>query len=158
MKRTTRLLSGTALALALASAPAASAGVAPLAAIQGTWAIGSIQADSSYNVGAGTLTFDGNGGVTGFLSYNYDSEYCVNMPVSGTYNVNPGKLSATATMTVTTVTTGTCAGLGDDETLTLAISLGNNLKTFYFTEIDPKVEGNFIYSEGYALAGVGTHF
>jgi hypothetical protein len=158
MKRTTRLLSGTALALALASAPAARAGVAPNAAIQGTWAIGSIQADSSYNVGAGTLTFDGNGGVTGFLSYNYDSEYCVNMPVSGTYNVNPGKLSATATMTVTTVTTGTCAGLGDDETLTLALSLGNNFKTFYFTEIDPKVEGNFIYSEGYALAGVGTHF
>jgi hypothetical protein len=152
------LLSGAALALSLATAMPARAGTAPNASIQGTWAIGSIVSDSSYNVGAGTLTFDGNGGVTGFLSYNYDSQYCVNIPVSGTYNVNPGKLSATAAMTVTSVNTGDCANLGDGDTLTLALSLGNNLKTFYFTEIDPKVSGNFLSDFAYPLAGVATHF
>jgi hypothetical protein len=92
------LLSGAALALSLATAMPARAGTPPNGAVQGTWAFGSSVGDGGYTVGAGTLTFDGSGGVTGVLNLTDDGTYCIGMGLSGSYTVNPGKLSGTATM------------------------------------------------------------
>ena len=146
------------LGVSFATAKPARAGTPPNAAVQGTWAFGSSANDGAYNVAAGTLTFDGNGGVTGVLSYNYDSQYCIGTGLSGTYVVNPGKLSGTATMTVSSVNTNNCAYLANGDTLTLAFYLGSNLKIFNYAEIDQKLSGFFIYDYGYPLGGTGTHF
>lgn len=92
------------------------------------------------------------------MSYNYDSQYCVGTGLSGTYVVNPGKLSGTATMTVSSVNTNNCDNLANGDTLTLAFYLGSNLKIFNYTEIDQKVSGFFIDDFGYPMGGTGTHF
>ena len=117
MKRTVMLLSSAALALSFAAAKPAHAGSPPNAAIQGTWAFGSNVQESGIRQSNGTLTFDGNGGVTGVITYNDDGTVCQGMSVSGTYNVNPGKLSGTAVMTVSSVNTSNCALTGDGDTL-----------------------------------------
>ena len=158
MKRTVMLLSSAALALSFAAAKPAHAGSPPNAAVQGTWAFGSyISSDS--NVANGTLTFDGNGGVTGVLNYFSDGYYCAGMGLNGSYVVNPGKLSGTATMTATSVSNAACGDAGDGDTVTLAFFLSNSLKTMNYVEIDPDSPG-FLPDEfeDYALGGPATHF
>lgn len=158
MKRTVTLLSGAALAFSLASALPARAVTPPLGAVQGTWAFGSVPGDEYDGVTNGTLVFDGNGNVTGILNSNADGAFCVGMPLSGTYVVNPGKLSGTATMTVSSVTTGNCADYGDGDILTLNFFLANNLKTFNYVEIDPEETGYFTEDFYGPLGGQGTHW
>jgi hypothetical protein len=158
MKRIVLLLSGFALALSVGVARPARAGSPPTAAIQGTWAFVSTTGVEGYTVGVGNLTFDGKGGVTGVLNYNYDSEYCVGMALSGSYTVNPGKLSGSASMSVASVNTNTCSLTGDGDTLTLAFYLGSNLKTLNYVEIDPDSAGYLVNDFGAALTGPATHF
>ena len=158
MKRTAMLLSGAALALSLATAMPARAGTAPNASVQGTWAFGTSGGDGGYTVGAGTLTFDGIGGVTGVLSLTDDGTYCVGMGLSGSYVVNPGKLSGTATMTLSSVSTGDCGLTGDGDTVTLAFSLANSLKAFNYVEIDPDLSGFLPFDFDGAMAGPAVHF
>jgi hypothetical protein len=158
MKRTVMLLSSAALALSFAAAKPARAGSPPNAAVQGTWAFGTsvqYEGDAQSN---GTLTFDGNGGVTGVITYNDDGTVCQGMTVSGTYNVNPGKLSGTAVMTVTSVNTSNCALTGDGDTLSIAFSMFNGLKGMNFLETDPEASGYFYHSFDSPLFGVATHF
>jgi hypothetical protein len=153
------LLSSAALALSFAAAKPARAGSPPNAAVQGTWSFGSNYGSSEYTEGNGTLTFDGNGGIKGELNYESDGVYCVGMGLNGSYVVNPGKLSGTATMTATSVSNAACGDTGDGDTVTLAFFLANNLKTFTYVEMDPNVIG-FLPAdfEAAALAGVATHF
>jgi hypothetical protein len=152
------LLSGAALALSFATAKPARAGTAPNASVQGTWAFGSTIGDEEEGVTNGTLTFDGNGNVTGILNSNADGAACVGMGLSGTYVVNPGKLSGTATMTLSSVTTNNCADYGDGDILTLNFFLANSLKTFNYVEIDPEAAGYFTEDFYGPLGGQGTHF
>lgn len=158
MKRAVMLFSSAALALSFATAKPARAGSPPNAAVQGTWAFGS-NVTSDSNVANGTLTFDGNGGVTGVLNYFSDGYYCAGMGLSGTYVVNPGKLSGSASMTAVSVNNAACGNSGDGDTVTLAFFLSNNLKTMSFVEADPLAAGFLPYDfEDYALGGSATHF
>jgi hypothetical protein len=158
MKRTVMLLSSAALVLSFAAAEPARAGSPPNAAVQGTWAFGSNVQESGLRQSNGTLTFDGNGGVTGIITYNNDGTVCQGMSVSGTYNVNPGKLSGTAVMTVASVNTSNCALTGDGDTLSIAFSMFNSLKGINFMETDAQSVGYFYDSFGSPLFGVATHF
>jgi hypothetical protein len=157
MKRILTLFSGAALALSLGAQPARAA-TPPNGAIQGTWAFGANVLYTGGNQSVGTFTFDGNGGVTGVIDFNYfGTAICNGITVSGTYTVNPGRQSGTAVMTLSSVSTGTCDDAGDGDTLSLAFYLGNNLKTMNFVETDPDEDGYFIF-EFYNFAGVATHF
>jgi len=152
------LLSGAALALSLASAGPARAVTPPNGAVQGTWAFGAyVYTDE--NVANGTLTFDGNGGVSGVLNYFTDGIYCTGMTMSGTYVVNPGKLSGRASMTVVSVDNAACGNAGDGDILTMDFYLSNGLKTLSYVETDPDSSGFLPYDfDDGELAGPATHF
>jgi hypothetical protein len=158
MKRALTLISGAALALSVAAAQPARAVTPPNGAVQGTWAFGSNFFYDDESEAAGSLTFDGNGGVTGILSADSDGVYCAGMGLSGTYVVNPGKLRGTATMTISSVSTGNCASLGDGDTLTIVFNLANNFKTFTYVEVDPDSAGYFPDDFSGAISGPATHF
>jgi hypothetical protein len=151
-------LSSAALALSFATARPARASTAPNASIQGTWAFGSTIGDGEDGVTNGTLTFDGNGNVTGILNSNGDGGICVGMGLSGTYVVNPGKLSGIATMTISSVNTNNCDDTGDGDTLTLNFFMASSLKTFNYVEIDPEATGYFTEDFYGPLGGQGTHW
>jgi hypothetical protein len=153
------LLSGAALAFSLASAGPARAVTPPNGAVQGTWAFGSYVAEDDENVANGTLTFDGDGGVTGVLNYFTDGIYCTGMTMSGTYVVNPGKLSGRASMTVASVNNAACDNAGDGDTLSMDFYLSNGLKTLSYVETDPDAVGFLPYDfDDGVLAGPATHF
>jgi hypothetical protein len=158
MKRNLTLLSIAALAFSVAAAQPARAVTPPYGVMQGTWAFGSNYYNEDYGEAGGSLTFDGNGGVTGILNVASDGIYCVGMGLSGTYVVNPGKLSGTATMTISSVTTGNCANAGEGDTLTIAFSLANNFKTVTYVEMDQYTSGHFMYTFDGAVSGPATHF
>jgi len=158
MKRTVMLLSSAALALSFAAARPARAGSPPNAAVQGTWAFGVNVQYEGVSQANGTFTFDGRGGVTGVLNYNYDGTVCDGMTLSGTYTVAPGKLKGTALLTLASVDSSNCADTGDGDTLTLAFSMANALKTMNFEESDEYLPGYFYRSFESPLSGVATHF
>jgi hypothetical protein len=152
------LLSGAALTLSFAGALPAHAVTPPNGVVQGTWALGSSQGYESDGATDGTLIFDGNGGVTGILNSNADGAVCAGMPMSGTYVVNPGKLSGTATLTISSVSTNNCADLGDTDILTLQFFLASNLKTFNYVEVDQDLPGYFPNDFYGTLGGQATHW
>jgi hypothetical protein len=158
MKRSLTLLSIAALAFSVATPQPARAVTPPYGVMQGTWAFGSNYYAEDYGEAGGSLTFNGNGGVTGILNAASDGVYCVGMGLTGTYVVNPGKLSGTATMTISSVTTGNCANAGNGDTLTIAFNLANNFKTFTYVEMDPDTTGYFIDTFGGPISGPATHF
>jgi hypothetical protein len=158
VKRNTIILSSAALALSLAAAQLVRAATPPLGVVQGTWAFGSTQGADGAGATDGTLIFDGNGGVTGFLYSNADGSICAGMPMNGTYVINPGKLSGTATLTISSVTTNNCADDGDGAILTLQFFLASNLKTFNYVEVDQEIQGYFPYYFYGPLGGQATHW
>ena len=158
MKRTAMILSGAALALSFAAARPARAGSPPNAAVHGTWALGSVQGWEGDGATNGTLIFDGNGNVTGILNSNADGSVCAGMPMTGTYVVNPGKLSGTATLTISSVSTNNCGDYGDGSILILQFFLASNFKTFNYVEIDPDLAGYFSYYFYGPLGGQATHW
>ena len=81
------------------------------------------------------------------------------MTMSGTYVVNPGKLSGSASMTVVSVANSACGNNGDGDTLTMDFYLSNGLKTLSYVETDPDDEGYLPYDfDDGVLAGPATHF
>ncbi|MGA2409413.1 MAG: hypothetical protein ABSG46_03355 [Candidatus Binataceae bacterium] len=158
MKRTGSLISIAALVFSVASALPARAVTPPNGAIQGTWAFGVDVQEEGLSQANGTLTFNGNGGVTGVLTYNFYNTVCQGMTLTGSYTVNPGKLSGTAIMTVTSVSTANCDELGNGDTLSLVFSMFNNLKGMNFMESDAKTTGSFYDAVDAPLWGVATHF
>jgi hypothetical protein len=112
-----------------------------------------------YTSAAGTLTFDGKGGLTGILNLNYDFEICGGMTLSGTYVVNSNR-TAVAYLTLTSVNTANCGNAGNGATMTLAMAFGakpaNAPVAFVdFAEMDPSVAGTYI-NNFYNFAGVGN--
>jgi hypothetical protein len=130
---------------------------APNASIQGTWAFGASALYEGEEQSNGTLTFDGRGGVTGIMNYAYGGTICAGMTLAGSYIVNPGKITGTASMTLESVDTANCAAMGDGDTLTINFALSNGLKNFTFNEIDPYTAGYFTV-DFEQLAGVAAHF
>ncbi len=112
-----------------------------------------------YSSAAGTLTFDGNGGLTGVLNLNYDYQVCQGMTLSGTYVVNSNR-TATAFLTLTSVNTSNCANAGNGDTMTLAMSFGAKLVNkplafVNFAEMDQYVVGVYM-DDFYNFTGVAT--
>jgi hypothetical protein len=112
-----------------------------------------------YVSAAGTLTFDGNGGLTGVLDLNYDYTICGDMTLSGTYVVNSNR-TAIAYLTLTSVNTANCANAGNGDTMTLAMSFGGKplnapVAFVNFAEMDPYAKGVYI-DDFYNFAGVAT--
>jgi hypothetical protein len=112
-----------------------------------------------YSMAVGTLTFDGNGGLTGVLDLNYDYEVCGGMTLNGTYVVNSNR-TATALLTLTSVNTANCANDGNGDIMTLAMSFGAkpfNARIAFvnFAEMDEYNTGTYI-DDFYNFAGVAT--
>jgi hypothetical protein len=112
-----------------------------------------------YSTAVGTLTFDGNGGLTGLLDLNYDYEVCGGMTLNGTYLVNSNR-TATALLTLTSVNTANCGNDGNGDTMTLAMSFGakpiNAPVAFVnFAEMDQYNAGTYI-EDFYNFAGMAT--
>jgi hypothetical protein len=67
--------------------------------LKGTFSFGSFNAYYGFDPAVGTLTFDGEGNVSGTMDINLDSTVCTGTTLSGTYTVNSDKLTGTATLT-----------------------------------------------------------
>jgi hypothetical protein len=67
--------------------------------LKGTFSFRSFNGYYGYEPAVGTLTFDGEGNVSGTMDINVDSTVCTGTTLSGTYTVNSDKLTGTATLT-----------------------------------------------------------
>jgi hypothetical protein len=127
--------------------------------LKGTYAFLQGSAQYGYTNSVGTLTFDGNGGVTGILNLNYDGTVCVGLTLDGTYVVNSGR-TATANLTMTSVSTANCANKGNGDTLALSLSFSGKplqaqVRVINLVEMDQDITGTFAGSF-YGLSGVAT--
>ena len=127
--------------------------------LKGTYAFLQGATEYGYTNSVGTLTFDGNGGVTGVLNLNYDGTVCVGTTLNGTYVVNSGR-AATANLTMTSVSTANCANDGNGDTLALSLSfsakpLEAQVIVINLVEMDQEIKGTFADSF-YGLSGVAT--
>jgi hypothetical protein len=112
-----------------------------------------------YTSAAGTLTFDGHGGLTGVLDLNYDYEICGGMTLSGTYVVNSNR-TASAFLSLISVNTANCTNTGNGATMNLSMSFGAKLPNapvafVNFAEMDQYDKGTYI-DDFYNFAGVAT--
>jgi len=127
--------------------------------LKGTYAFLQGSAQYGYTNSVGTLTFDGNGGVTGILNLNYDGTVCVGLTLDGTYVVNSGR-TATANLTMTSVSSANCANKGNGDTLALSLSFSGKplqaqVRVINLVEMDQDITGTFAGSF-YGLSGVAT--
>jgi len=107
---------------------------------------------------AGTLTFDGKGGVTGVISAVSDYDYvCANMTLVGTYTVYPTYNIGSAQMSLTSVSTGGCGLTGNGATLPIAITIGASGNTIYLAEMDDYSTGTY-GDDFYLFSAVGNHY
>ena len=67
--------------------------------LKGTFSFGSFNVYYGFEPAVGTLTFDGEGNVSGTMDINVDGTVCTGTTLSGTYTVNSDKLTGTATLT-----------------------------------------------------------
>ncbi len=127
--------------------------------LKGTYAFLQGATEYGYTSSVGTLTFDGNGGVTGVLNMNYDGDVCVGIILNGTYAVNSAR-SGTANLTMISVNTANCANQGNGDTLAIALSfsgkpLDASVRVINLVEMDQEIVGTFA-DDFYNLAGVAT--
>ena len=67
--------------------------------LKGTFSFRSFNGYYGFEPAVGTLTFDGEGNVSGTMDLNIDDVVCTGTTLSGTYTVNSDKLTGTATLT-----------------------------------------------------------
>jgi len=67
--------------------------------LKGTFSFRSFNGYYGFEPAVGTLTFDGEGNVSGTMDINVDGTVCTGTTLSGTYTVNSDKLTGTATLT-----------------------------------------------------------
>ena len=125
--------------------------------LQGNYTFFAPTGSENYYQGAGTLTFDGKGHVTGVMTYNAGEVICAGMTVNGTYTVYPGTAMASAQMALTSTNTNNCANLGNGDTLSAAISIGAGSNILYIAEMDPATTGYFAYDFKF-FGGTMTHY
>jgi hypothetical protein len=125
--------------------------------LKGNYSFSTLGTDDADYPAAGTLTFDGKGGVTGVISAYYDGAVCANMILAGTYTIYPTYNIGSAQMTLASVNTGGCALAGNGNTLPVAITIGAGGNTIYLAEMDGYTTG--YYSDYFALfTAVGNHY
>ena len=126
-------------------------------ALRGVFSFRDLNSYYSYVPSVGTLTFDGNGNVTGTMDINDDTTVCQGTSLSGTYTVNPDKLTATATLTLSTTATG-CSSL-NNVTIPLSLSLvrdGSGVVTVInMAEMDNGSPGTFYSATDSFFGAVG---
>ena len=127
--------------------------------LKGTYAFLQGSTQYGYTNSVGTLTFDGNGGLTGILNLNYDGTVCVGMTLNGTYVVNSGR-TGTANLIATSVATANCGNDGNGDTLALSLSFSGKpleaqVRVINLVEMDQNVKGTFA-DDFYGLSGVAT--
>jgi hypothetical protein len=126
-------------------------------ALKGNFGFTSLSSEDGEYPAAGTLTFDGKGHVTGVMSVHDDDGVCSGMTLVGTYSVNPGLATGSATLSLTSVNTNNCglAGNGDTLPVTLTIAAGGN--TIYLAEMDTYTKG--FYSDDFGpFTAAATHY
>ncbi|MGA2410415.1 MAG: hypothetical protein ABSG46_08525 [Candidatus Binataceae bacterium] len=126
-------------------------------ALNGNYGFTSLSSGAGDYPSSGTLTFDGKGHVTGVMSLWADGDVCSGMTLVGTYTVNPGLASGSATMSLTSVNTGGCALSGNGYTLPVAITIANSGNTIYLAEMDDYTT-NFFATAFDAFGAVATHY
>lgn len=126
-------------------------------ALKGNYGFTSLASSSGVYPASGTLTFDGKGGITGVMSMYADGVVCSGMTLVGTYSVNPGLASGSATTSLTSVSTGGCALKGNGDTLPMTITIANGGNTIYLAEMDLYTAGYFSDNFG-PFGAVATHY
>ncbi len=131
--------------------------------------VGNVYGYYGYAPAVGTLTFDGEGNVSGTMDINFGQQQtvCPGTTLSGTYTVNPDKMTGTATLTVTNNSTSCYyqgapvfppSGTG---VVSLALSLslvrnGNGVVTLInMAEMDEDTTGTFYITTGSPFGAVG---
>jgi hypothetical protein len=165
MKKTTMIASIALMAGAFGGINSAPAQAAPseasqavtYTALKGNYGFTSLSSSDGEYPAAGTLTFDGKGHVTGVMSASADDTVCSGMTLVGTYSVNPGLASGSATLALTSVNTANCGLVANGATLPVAITIANSGNTIYLAEMDLYTTGFFSDTFGPFVA-VGTHY
>jgi hypothetical protein len=121
-------------------------------ALKGNYAFTSLSSSDNNFPSAGTLTFDGKGHITGVMSMYDNGVVCSGMTLVGTYTVNPGLASGSATMSLTSVSTGGCALAGNGVTIPVTITIANAGNAIYLAEMDDYGAGYFSGSFGFLTA------
>ncbi len=113
--------------------------------LKGIFSFRDLDSYYSYVPSVGTLTFDGNGNVTGTMDINDDGTVCQGTGLSGTYTVNSDRLTGTATLTLSN-SSSACSSL-NNASLPLSLSLvrnGNGVVTVVnMAEMDDFTTGTF---------------
>ncbi len=113
--------------------------------LRGVFSFRDLDSYYSYVPSVGTLTFDGNGNVTGTMDINDDGTVCQGTTLSGTYTVNSDRLTGTAMLTLSN-SSSACSSL-DNVSLPLSLSLvrnGNGAVTVVnMAEMDDYTSGTF---------------
>jgi hypothetical protein len=133
--------------------------------LKGTFSFRALDDYYSYEPAVGTLTFDGEGNVSGTMDINVYGTVCTGTTLSGTYTVNSDKLTGTATLTVTNNSTSckyssnsalVFPSTGTTVSLVLSLSLvrnGNGVVTLInMAEMDADTTGTF-YNTTYSIFG-----
>jgi hypothetical protein len=165
MKKTTMIASIALMAGAFGginSAPAQAAPSEPAqpvtyTALKGNYGFTSLSSSDGEYPAAGTLTFDGKGHVTGVMSASADDTVCSGMTLVGTYSVNPGLASGSATLALTSVNTANCGLTGNGETLPVALTIAAGGNTIYLAEMDSYTLGFYSVTFG-PFGAVATHY
>jgi hypothetical protein len=134
--------------------------------LKGTFSFRALDDYYSYEPAVGTLTFDGNGHVSGTMDINLYGTVCTGTTLSGTYTVNSDKLTGIATLTpVNTSSSCEYSGTpvfpssGTGVSLALSLSLvrnGNGVVTLInMAEMDEDTTGTFYNTTSSIFGAVG---
>jgi len=130
--------------------------------LKGTFSFRSFNGYYGWEPAVGTLTFDGEGNVSGTMDINVDGTVCTGTTLSGTYTVNSDKLTGTAALTLRN-TSASCESVfpssGTGVSLPLSLSLvrnGNGVVTLInMAEMDEGTTGTFYNTTNSIFGAVG---
>lgn len=125
------------------SSPDVSHSNAHESSIKGTFSYSTPSGDDGFVVSTGTFTFDGKGNVTGTMDLNDDGTLCPGLTLSGTYTMNPDRVTGTAALALTVPTADSSCSFGNNDTLNLSLSLASGTKIVNFAEMDVYTSGTF---------------
>ncbi len=111
--------------------------------LKGTFSFRALDVYYGYAPSLGTLTFDGNGNVTGTMDLNDDGTVCQGTGLSGTYTVNPDRLTGTATLTLSSPACSSVNGVSLPLSLSLVRKGSGVVTVVNMVEMDDYTTGTF---------------
>lgn len=111
--------------------------------LKGIFSFRDLDSYYSYVPSVGTLTFDGNGNVTGTMDINDDGTVCQGTGLSGTYTVNPDRLTGTATLTLSSPACSSVNGVSLPLSLSLVRKGSGVVTVVNMVEMDDYTTGTF---------------